>query len=188
MQQLNGRKILVLVSNGVDENVMSNVMRDLVKTGAVVKTVGTESGLVNSWNPATNGWGLYFPVDQQIGQTLGADFDALIVPSGARSIQKLGTNPHAERIVSSFIAAEKPMAFMGDAVELLARTSLATGWQVSGPEKSEALVVAAGGVWQGTGETVYNGMMSGDIVDLSAFIANMIAHLGTDTVEIKAAA
>lgn len=185
--QLNGRKILVLVSNGVDENVMSHVQRELVKTGATVKTVGTESGLVNSWNTETNGWGLYFPVDQQIGQTLGADFDALIVPSGARSVQKLATNPHAERILASFITAEKPVAFMGDGVELLARTSLANGWTVSGPEKSEALLTAAGAVWQGTGETVSRNLMSGELADLSSFIENMFTHLA-GVVEVKAAA
>jgi hypothetical protein len=64
--QMSGRKVLVLVSNGVDEAVMSTVQRDLLKIGAAVKTVGTETGLVNSWNSETNGWGLYFPVDQQI--------------------------------------------------------------------------------------------------------------------------
>lgn len=187
MQQLNGRKILVLVSNGVDENVMSNVQRELVKTGAVVKTVGTEPGLVNSWNAATNAWGLYFPVDQQIGQTLGADFDALIVPAGARSVQKLGINPHAERIISSFITAEKPMAFIGDAVELLARTNLAQGWKVAGPEKSEALVSAAGAEWQGSADNVFGTLMTGEAVDLGVFIENMMTHLA-GTVEIKAAA
>jgi protease I len=185
--QLKSRKVLVLVSNGVDENVMSTVQRELVKTGAVVKTVGTESGLVNSWNTAANNWGLYFPVDQQIGQTLGADFDALIVPSGARSIQKLGTNPHAERIISSFITAQKPMVFMGEAVELLARIQLAKDWSVSGPEKSQALMIAAGAIWAGTGETVSNTLMTGDLPDLMSFINNMMIHLAGQP-EVKAAA
>jgi protease I len=188
-QQMSGRKILVLVSNGVDEAVMSNVQRELLKTGAAVKTVGTETGLVNSWNAATNGWGLYFPVDQQIGQTMGSDFDALIVPPGARSVQKLGANPHAERIISSFITAGKPMAFMGDAVELLAKTGLAQNWKVAGPERSHQVMVAAGASWQIDAADFVDGiLMTGESADPLAWIQNALVHLASDTVEQKAAA
>ncbi|HRI75462.1 MAG: DJ-1/PfpI family protein [Alphaproteobacteria bacterium] len=181
--QLSGRKVLVLVSNGVDEAVMSTVQRDMLKTGATIKTVGTESGLVNSWNSQSNGWGLYFPVDQQIGQTLGSDFDALVVPAGARSVQKLGANPHAERIISSFITAGKPMAFMGDAVELLAKIELAKGFTVTGPERSHQILVAAGAVWNGAAEHVDGMLMTGDGEDMSGFIQNMAAHIASGPVE-----
>jgi protease I len=116
------KKILVMVANGVDEASMSVVQRALMKTGATIKTAGMESGLVNSWNG--NGWGLYFPVDQQLGMTLGSDFDCLIVPSGSRGILKLATSAHCERILASFLTAQKPIALMGDAVALLEKTGL----------------------------------------------------------------
>ena len=175
--QLSGRKVLVLVSNGVDEAVMSTVQRDLLKSAAVVKTVGTETGLVNSWNSETNGWGLYFPVDQQIGQTLGSDYDALVVPPGARSIQKLGTNPHAARIISSFVTAGKPMVFMGDAVELLAKIDIAKGLTVTGPERSHQILVAAGANWSGEPETVDGMLMTGEGVDPASLIQSMMMHV-----------
>lgn len=186
--QLSGRKVLVLVSNGVDEAVMSTVQRDLLKTGATVKTVGTETGLVNSWNNETNGWGLYFPVDQQIGQTLGSDFDVLIVPAGARSVQKLAGNPHAERIISSFITAGKQMVFMGDAVELLAKLDMAKGRTVTGPERSHQILVAAGANWSGETETVDGMLMTGEGSDISAMIQGMIVHLAGVNVEEQQAA
>ena len=119
-QRLSGKKVLILVSSGVDETAMSMLQREMIQEGAIIKTVGTEPGLVNSWNDKD--WGLYFPVDIQISLALGSDFDLLIVPNGARSIQKLSVNPHAERILSSFIVAQKPMCLMGDAVELLVKT------------------------------------------------------------------
>lgn len=181
--QLSGRKILILVSNGVDEAVMSAVQREMLKTGAAIKTVGTESGLVNSWNSQTNGWGLYFPVDQQIGQTLGADFDALIVPAGARSVQKLGSNPHAERIISSFITAGKPMVFMGDAVELLAKIELAKGLTLTGPERSHQILVAAGASWTGAAEHIDGMLMTGEGSEVAEFIGNMAAHIQSGPVE-----
>lgn len=182
---LSGKKILILVSNGVDEAVMSAVQREMLKTGATIKTVGTESGLVNSWN--NNAWGLYFPVDQQIGVTLGADFDCLVVPSGSRGIQKLAGNPHAERIISSFVTAGKPMAFMGNAVELLAKTGLAKGWRLTGPADSQQIMAGANAQWEGTTECTHNALLTGDCADLQGFIRSMIAHFEGAT-EMKAAA
>lgn len=184
--QLNGKKILILVANGVDETVMSNVQRELIKTGASIKTVGIEPGLVNSWN--NNSWGLYFPVDQQISMTLGADFDALIVPSGSRAIQKLGANAHAERIISSFIEAGKPMAFIGDAVELLAKTGLAKDWKVAGPERVHQIMVAAGAQWQGAETHVHGTLLTGEATDTVAFIAAAAAHFDAPAADVKVAA
>lgn len=185
MTVLNGKKILVLVSNGVDEGVMSAVQRELLKTGAQLKTASTESGLVNSWN--NNTWGLYFPVDQQIGQTLGADFDCLVVPSGQRGIQKLAANPHAERILASFMTAGKPVAFIGGAVELLAKTGLAKDCRVAGPESVQQALTAAGAQWAGPGECIYNNLITGEAADLGAFIGGVTRHF-LGPVEMKAAA
>jgi len=182
---LTGKKILILVGNGVDEGVMSVVQRELVKTGAVVKAVGIEPGLVNSWN--NNTWGLYFPVDQQMNTTLGSDFDYLIVPSGARSILKLGANAHSERIIASFIEAAKPMAFIGDAVELLAKVALATGWNVAGPARVQQAMVAAGANWTGSENCIHNILMTGEAVDIGAYVTSMIEFFSADK-EIKAAA
>jgi protease I len=127
-KELTGKKILLLVANGVEEASMSTVQRDLLKAGATFKTVAIENGLVNSWNGTA--WGLYFPVDQSIGQTLGADFDALVVPAGSRGAQKLAGNPHSGRIISGFSAAQKPMAFIDDAVFLLDKTGVEKGTNV----------------------------------------------------------
>ena len=160
-QRLNGKKVLILVSSGVDETAMSMLQRELLHEGATIKTVGTEPGLVNSWNDKS--WGLYFPVDIQISLALGSDFDLLIVPNGIRSIQKLSVNPHAERILSSFIVAQKPMCLMGDALELLAKTGNAEH------EKSA---------------NVMTGECAGDI---SAFLQKMIEHF-VDEESMKIAA
>jgi protease I len=184
-KQLQGKKVLILVANGVDEKVMSVVQREMLKAGAEIKTVGIAPGLVNSWNDNT--WGLYFPVDSQISTVLGSDFDCLVVPSGSRAIQKLGGNAHAERIISSFITAEKRMAFIGDAVELLAKTALAKDWKVSGPERVREAMTAAGAQWQGGSECVHNILMSGEASDTHAFVQSMISYFA-DCVEMKAAA
>lgn len=157
---LYGKKILVLVANGVGEAAMSTVQRELLKCGAEIKTAGLEPGLVNSWNGT--GWGLYFPVDQPISTTLGSDFDCLVVPAGERGIQKLATSPHCARIVTSFLNAGKQVVFMGNALGLLEKIGLA------GSENKETV-------------------MTGEDTDIPAFVESMIAHF-TDVPETKAAA
>jgi protease I len=180
---LTGKKILILVANGVEQTAMSTIQRDLLKAGAAVRTVGIEPGLVNSWHENT--WGLYFPVDQQIATTLGSDFDALVVPPGIRGVQKLAANPHAERIIASFLDAEKPVAIIGDAVELLAAVKLASGWRVAGAERSEQTMAAAGATWAGQDMTVDRILMTGAHIDA----ADLAAHLATEQqAEFRAAA
>lgn len=186
-QQMTGKKVLILVANGVDEAAMSMVQREMIKTGATLKAVGMESGLVNSWN--NNTWGLYFPVDQPLAQTLASDFDYLVVPSGSRGILKLAGSAHSERIVSSFIAAGKPMLFMGDAVELLAKTGLAKGMTVAGPERSHQVMVAAGAVWSADPECISGCLMTGEGSDVSSFVQKAIVHFaGSEEEPLKAAA
>jgi len=160
-QRLNGKKALILVSSGVDETAMSMLQRELLNEGATIKTVGTEPGLVNSWNDKA--WGLYFPVDIQISLALGSDFDLLIVPNGERGIKKLSANPHAERILSSFLVAQKPVCLMDDALELLIKTGHAEH------EKSANVM---------TGECVG---------EIPAFLQKMIEHfVGDESIKIAA--
>lgn len=160
-QALSGKKIMILVGNGVDEAAMSSVQREMLKTGATLTTVGIEPGLVNSWND--NAWGLYFPVDVQINRALGSDYDCLIVPAGERGVAKLATNPHAERILSSFMDAHKPVAMMADAFKLFEAVGLA--------DKQDNANVYAGAA-----------------DDMADFIAGMVAHFMDEEADMKVAA
>ncbi len=116
-QSLQGKQVLILASSGVDEGVMSMLQRDLLKAGATLKTVATTSGLINSWNG--KGWGIYFTVDTNVNATLGSDFDMLVVPSGKLAVEKLASNEHTNRIISHFVLASKPMAFLGESSSLI---------------------------------------------------------------------
>lgn len=119
--QLTGKTVAILVANGFDENQMTEIQRALIKVKAVIKTVAPENGVVNGWQGA--GWGHYFPVDGQIGETLGSDFDMLVLAGGERAAAKLKGNLHTRRIINHFIDAEKPVAAIGSGVALLALAS-----------------------------------------------------------------
>lgn len=142
-QPLAGKSIVILIANGFEEHEMTETHRALLKAGAVVRTVSPEQGLVNGWHGA--GWGHYFPVDFQMGDVLGADYDCLFLPGGARSVAKLRQSAHTRRIVGHFLDAGKPVAAVGDGVALMAIPGKLRGRVVAATgEAAEALIQAGG--------------------------------------------
>ncbi|MBU0724923.1 MAG: DJ-1/PfpI family protein [Alphaproteobacteria bacterium] len=142
---LAGRKIAILVASGFEEVQMTDPQKTLIAAGAQTKVISRENGLVNGWHE--DSWGHFFPIDADLSQTLAIDFDALLIPGGARSIAKLSEDPHAKRIVKAFLKGNQPVAAIGDATSLLATADEFAGRTVTGSEQSKATVDAKGGVW-----------------------------------------
>ena len=140
--QLAGKTIAILVANGFDENQMTEIQRALIKVKATIKTIAPENGVVNGWQGA--GWGHYFPIDGQIGETLGSDFDMLVLPGGERATAKLKGNMHTRRIINHFVDADKPIAAIGAGVGLLALASGIKSRTVSAAPELAAEITAAG--------------------------------------------
>lgn len=140
-----GKKIAVLVANGFSERDLTLTQKALAGTGADMRIVSMDQGLVNSWNE--DGWGLNYATDQVLSQALAADYDMLIVPGGERSVQKLELTAHTRRFIGSFIDTGKIVAFYEDALGLLLFSERVEGLNVAGPEAYRARFESAGAVW-----------------------------------------
>ena len=136
------RNVMILAANGFDENQLTEIQRALLKNQASIKTIAPENGVVNGWQG--DAWGHYFPVDGQIGETLGSDYDILVIPGGERAIAKLKANPHTRRIVNHFVDAGKPIAAIASGVELLSLANNIKDYTVAAPESVYAALEAAG--------------------------------------------
>lgn len=139
---LSRRRAAILVANGFLESDMTAVQRTLSAAGAVVRTVSTETGLVNSWQG--NSWGYNFAVDVPLNKALAAEYDILVIPAGARSMEKLKLTAHTKRFISGFLSAGKPVCILGDATALLAYFNLAEGLEIAAPEKYHTELQAVG--------------------------------------------
>ncbi len=168
---LQAQKIAVLMSNGFNEIEFLTIQKAMIEQGASLRIVSMDSGLVNGWDG--KGWGHNFAIDAQLNTALGIDYDALIIPGGQRSIDKLKLTAHSRRFIGSFTAAMKPVVCMGDAVQLLAYTDHVAGRTVTGPEARRAIVETAGGKWDEAAITLDGQLMTGDTEDgkLAGFIA-----------------
>ncbi len=140
-----GTKIAILAANGFNEQDLTVIQRALLDAGANMRICSPENGLVHSWNG--EGWGHHYAIDSALGSALGADYAMLVIPGGTRSMDKLKLTAHTKRFISSFIAAGKPVAVCGDAINILVYTDNIRGRTVTGPDRLQDIVKQAGGQW-----------------------------------------
>lgn len=119
---MKGMVIALMVASGFTEVEFTELQRALAKTGATLKTISSDNGLVNGWDTSVPGgtFGHYFPIDAQLGDVLAADLDAVIIPGGERSLNKLKANLNTGRILRNMVDAYKPVVMFAGATSLLA--------------------------------------------------------------------
>ena len=134
---LQSQKVAVLMANGFNEKEFLKIQRAMIEQGAMLRIISTDSGLVNGWDG--KGWGHNFAVDAQLNTALGIDYDAVIIPGGQRSLDKLKLTAHSRRFVGSLMAAMKPVICMGDAVQLWRTRTTCPAARFPGLKPSRAL-------------------------------------------------
>lgn len=124
-----GKKIAILVANGFEQDHMTGIHKSLVDTGADIKIVSPEKGVVNSWHG--NGWGHFFPANGHLPECMSHHYDAVVIPGGERHIARLATNPQTARFLRGFMEDVKPVALYEDAVKVLADADLVQNRKVT---------------------------------------------------------
>ncbi len=185
---LQSQKIAVLMSNGFNENEFLSIQKAMIEQGASLRIISTDSGLVNGWDG--KGWGHNFAVDAPLNTALGIDYDAVIIPGGQRSLDKLKLTAHSRRFIGSFLAAMKPVICMGDAVQLLAHTDHAAGKTISGPAEKKAVLETAGATWSDEALQIDGTLLTGDVdgEKLQAYVAAAIDLIVQTAPNLKQAA
>ena len=112
-----GKTIGLMVASGFDEDQFIAIQRAMLAKTAKLKIISRDAGLTNSWNGT--GWGMSYPVDSTLSTTLAVDYDALIIPTGARHVETLAGEAHAKRVLRAFLREDMPVIMMGDAITLL---------------------------------------------------------------------
>ena len=182
---LTGKNIAILTANGFDENQMTEIQRALIKAKATTKNIAPEQGVVNGWQG--EGWGHYFPVDAQIGEALGSDFDILVLPGGERGVEKLKTNPHSRRIISHFMDAGKPIAAIGAGVALLTLSSQSAGRNVAAASQIHAELIAAGMVVGEEAQMIEGNLLTSDGTDAKLWVEEALQFFGDAEMVMQAA-
>lgn len=182
---LTGKSIAILAANGFDENQMTEIQRALTTAKAKFKTVAPENGVVNGWQK--DHWGHYFPIDVNISEALGSDFDILVIPGGERAMAKLKPNLHTRRIVNHFLEAGKPIAAIGAGVGMLALSGKIAGVCVAAPADTHAELTAAGAVISIDPQEVSGSVLTSNGDDSTAWVAKAMELFAEPECELQAA-
>jgi protease I len=108
MENLQGKKIAILVTDGFEQVELTEPRKALQAAGAKTEIVSPAEGKVKGWNHTE--WGDKLPVDVPLQQAKAETYDALLLPGGVMNPDKLRMDPAAVRFVKSFVDAGKPIA------------------------------------------------------------------------------
>lgn len=126
---LASKNIALLVCSGFEEQPFIKLQQALIATGANVKVISRDNGLTNGWAGAT--WGLSYPVDLSLSETLAIDYDVMIIPDGVRHSDMLINSPHGERVITAFLREDVPSLIIGSAITSLQSKELLAGRELS---------------------------------------------------------
>lgn len=177
---LSGMKVAMLVANGFEQHDFIESQKALMVAGANVRIVSSDNGLVNGWEGKA--WGHHFAVDNPLASALAADYDMLVIPAGNRSFDKLKLTAHTKRFINGFMAANKPVAVFGDALNLLFFSDHIRGRTVNGADTMKDMIAQAGGTWNDSKPCIDGNLMTG-VIDTAegrtAFVAALLNHFTT---------
>lgn len=185
---LKGENIAILLASGFNENEMAESVRALADTGAKITLLSVDAGLVQGWSGTA--WGHYHAIETPLSNVLAADFSLLLVPGGQRSLDKLKTSAHTTRFVKGFISYGNPVAFFGDAVQLLAHVGAAEGKTVTGPDTFQATLTNAGATWSNESFVVDGNILTGQAASeqIKDLVIATVAHFMNIPAELRMAA
>ena len=166
--QLDGKRILILATNGFEQSELE-VPRDKLKAaGAKVDVVSPEKGEITGWDKTD--WGRPVTVDRPLAQASAADYDAIVLPGGVMNPDHLRVNPDALKLIKAFYDAGKTVAAVCHAPWLLIETGLAKGRKMTSYTSIKTDVINAGGHWEDSEVVTDNGVItSRNPGDLDAF-------------------
>jgi protease I len=109
-QSLNGKRIAVLMTDGVEQIEYTSPREFLEQRGAQVTLLAPKSAgaSIQGFNHLTPGD--KFEVEKNVKEAKPADYDALVLPGGVANPDMLRLSPESISFIREFATADKPLA------------------------------------------------------------------------------
>jgi protease I len=143
--QLKGRKVAFLATDGVEEVELTAPWNALKQAGADLSLVSDKTGEIQAMNHDAKG--STFPVDVEVSAVTARDFDALVLPGGVANPDRLRTNEDAVKLVRDFMELDKPVAAICHGPWLLVEADAVRGRTITSWPSLETDIRNAGGAW-----------------------------------------
>lgn len=156
-QELNGRKIAILVDEGFEQVELTEPKMALEEAGAETQVISSKDW-VKAWN--RNEWGDEFPVSVKLAAANPGDYDALLLPGGVMNPDKLRRDPKALKFVRAFFEAGKPVAAICHGPWTLIDAGVVRGRKLTSYESIQTDLKNAGAEWVDEEVVVDNGLVT----------------------------
>lgn len=174
---LKGRKVAFLATDGVEQIELTDPWKALSDAGATLTLIADREGEIQGVNHGEKAD--RFKVDKLVEQATARDFDALVLPGGVRSPDKLRTNAKAVDFVREFMEADKPVAAICHGPWLLVEAGAVKGRTLTSWPSLKSDIVNAGGEWVDKQVQVDQKLVtSRNPDDLPAFCQKLVSMLG----------
>lgn len=176
MKDLDNKKVAVLATDGFEQSELEQPVQALRDAGAQVNIVSLKSGTIKGWDEKN--WGKEITVDKTVDEVGAQDYDALVLPGGVMSPDKLRMNEQAVAFVGGFFENNKPVAAICHGPWTLIETGELKGRTVTSYPSLKTDLVNAGANWVDKEVVVDNGLVtSRNPGDLPAFISKMLEEI-----------
>lgn len=175
-KKLEGKRVAIVVAKGFEQVEMTSPREALEEAGAETDLISTESERVKAWRHTE--WGESFEVDVPIDDADPDDYDALLLPGGVMSPDKLRVDERVLDFVATFFEEGKPVAAICHAPWTLIDADVVEGRHVTSYPSLRTDLENAGARWTDEEVVVDEGLVtSRKPEDLPAFNAKMIEEI-----------
>jgi len=172
-QNLNGKRVAILVANGFEQVELTEPRKALQEAGAKTEIVSPAQGKVKGWQHTE--WGDEFEVDVPLDSANPGNYDALLLPGGVMNPDKLRANAKVVQFVKHFWDAGKPIAAICHGPWTLIDAGVARGRRLTSYHSIKTDLINAGAQWVDEEVVTDNGLVTSRCPDdIPAFNRKMI--------------
>jgi protease I len=144
-QELNGRRVAILATDGVEEVEYTQPRQVIEQAGATAELISIKPGQIQAVQHLDKS--RTFPVDRTVDEADPAAYDALILPGGVANPDFLRANPRAVAFVRAFVDAGKPIGAICHGPWTLVEADVVRGRTLTSWPSLRTDIRNAGGSW-----------------------------------------
>jgi protease I len=176
---LSGKKIALLATDGFEQSEFEQPLKTLRNEGAEVDIISLRKGMIKAWKEGN--WGEEFVANIEIGEAKAQDYDALVLPGGVISPDKLRVNEEVVTFVKEFLESGKPLAAICHGPWTLIETGLLRGRTLTSYKSIRSDLLNAGANWVDEEVVVDQGLItSRSPKDLNVFCKKLVEKVSQE--------